>query len=87
MTDGEGLAQSEGASGKLIDQRPGNVRRQVRGRGFMQAPRLLYSFQAIITMNKNSLSLSPSKHSYSQWQSVYESIGYRPMAPISFQLP
>lgn len=41
MTEGEGLAQSEGASGKLIDQRRGNVRRQVRGRVFLQASRLL----------------------------------------------
>lgn len=45
MTEGEGLAQSEGASGKLIDQRPGNVKRQVPGRDFsfffMQASRLL----------------------------------------------
>lgn len=41
VTEGEGLAQSEGASGKLIDQRLGNVRRQVQGRVFMQASRLL----------------------------------------------
>ena len=32
VTEGEGLALSEGACGELIDQRPGNVRWQVQGR-------------------------------------------------------
>lgn len=41
VTEREGLAQSEGASGKLIDQRLGNVRRQVQGRVFMQLSFLL----------------------------------------------
>lgn len=41
MTEREGLDQSEGASGKLIDQRRGNVRRRAPGRGFMHASRLL----------------------------------------------
>lgn len=41
VTEREGLAQSEGASGKLIDQTLGNVRRQVQGRVFMQPSRLL----------------------------------------------
>lgn len=55
MTEGEGLAQSEGASGKLIDQRLGNVRRQVQGRVFMQPPCLLKLHQHTRTMNKNAV--------------------------------
>lgn len=41
MTESKGLAQSEGVSGKLIDQRLGKVRQQVQGRGFMQPSCLL----------------------------------------------
>lgn len=55
MTEVEGLTRREGASGKLIDQRRGNVRRQVRDRVFMQASRLLKLHLTAITVNKNAL--------------------------------
>lgn len=78
MTEGEGLTRREGAGGKLIDQRRGNVRRQVRDRVFMQASRLLKLHLTAITVNKNALCALSNRNSESKSShKVYESILYK----------